>query len=201
MDREIVETFRLCTRCGRLFQRRPLPGYPTPQRCGCRRTSDPTWPRFDFNQHLELCRCCHLVALPSGSRWSVWFCEDCKARVLAFNARIGRTVIPIGRHSLMAGVGLSGARVATADDAELERLVDELVDGFHGLAGASETLEDLARRHVASLARGLRIGGDGSVDLTTWLARLHEAAAREPESFGRAAAFRWLVLERAAGGP
>jgi hypothetical protein len=193
-DREILERFRLCTRCGQLFQRRPLPGYPTPQRCRCRRASDLTWPGYDFNQHLELCRCCHLVALPSGSRWSVWFCEDCTARVRAFNERIGRTTIPIGRHSLMAGVGLSGSQISEAADAELDRLVDELAGAFLSLAGATETLEDFVRRDTGRLAGGLRVGRSGSVGLTTWLRRLAEAAAREPETFGTEASFRWLLL-------
>ncbi|MBI3266938.1 MAG: hypothetical protein HYZ67_07810 [Chlamydiae bacterium] len=64
------------------------------------------WDGFDFNEFVTLCYCCGAELLKSGSRWSVWFCEACKKRVLEFNQEMGTSVIPIGRHSLMNGIGL-----------------------------------------------------------------------------------------------
>lgn len=64
------------------------------------------WPRFDFNSVVDLCYCCGQEVLKSGSKWSEWFCEECKARVIKFNTQYQRTIIPIGRHSLMAGYRL-----------------------------------------------------------------------------------------------
>lgn len=72
------------------------------------RKDQPRWPGRDFNQHAELCRCCGAVPLQTGSRWSVWFCGPCKNQVLALGRRHGRCIIPIGRHSLHAGLALNG---------------------------------------------------------------------------------------------
>jgi hypothetical protein len=82
------------------------------------------WPGHDYNQVAELCRCCGLDVLRSGSRWSGWFCEHCKDWVWDFNNRVGRCVIPIGRHSLMNGIGLPG--VLATDDALVKRFADDV---------------------------------------------------------------------------
>lgn len=66
------------------------------------------WPGYDFNLHVDLCRCCGRVPLSSGSRWSVWFCGACKEQVGLLNGRHGRCIVPIGRHSVHAGHVLSG---------------------------------------------------------------------------------------------
>lgn len=78
------------------------------QLCRCSSTEDHrAQPRAgDLNRAFELCRCCGLEALPSGSRWSVWFCRPCKDQVRALNNRAGRCGVPIGRHSLMNQVVL-----------------------------------------------------------------------------------------------
>lgn len=77
------------------------------QRCKCTplevRQQEPTWHRYDYNTYAELCRCCGLVLLKSGNRYSVWFCEPCKEAVVALNRAAGRCLIPIGRHSIMNG--------------------------------------------------------------------------------------------------
>jgi hypothetical protein len=81
MGKDTHPNFMLCGTCHGLYEDKPQPGFATPQRCACSRTDEPTWPRYDFNEHIHLCECCRLVPLRSGSRWSVWFCEECKARV------------------------------------------------------------------------------------------------------------------------
>ena len=62
---------------------------------------------LDFPTAAELCRCCGLELLQSGCKWSVWFCNDCKPRVLKLNQSVGAWVIPIRRHSLMHGLSYS----------------------------------------------------------------------------------------------
>ena len=86
--------FLLCGTCHELFEQEPQAGFPSAQRCRCHPSDEPTWPRFDFNEHLHLCECCRLDPLRSGSRWSVWFCDECKARVRDLNHRLGRYVDP-----------------------------------------------------------------------------------------------------------
>jgi hypothetical protein len=83
------------------------------QRCPCE-SIEPggyaQWPNaFDFHQVVELCNCCGLEILRTGSRWSVWFCDECKQRVREVHERYRAYLLPIGRHSIMSGVGLTGA--------------------------------------------------------------------------------------------
>jgi hypothetical protein len=92
----------ICRTCARPYERSRWDGAP-PQRCRCRSLADEeTWPRSDFNERLHLCDRCHRVALRSGSRFSPFFCEPCKARVIAYNDGLQFWLIPIGRHSFMA---------------------------------------------------------------------------------------------------
>lgn len=93
---------RICRTCAKVYD----DGDDSAQRCACDRRDQSGWPGYDYNEHTCLCHCCMREPLRSGSRWSVWFCEACKQRVLALNRRIGLSVIPIGRHSLMNGIGL-----------------------------------------------------------------------------------------------
>ena len=117
-DRELgrIDGLEICPTC------RALRGLCVPpsqkvarlQECSCERKKrsaddpDPAWKGWDVPQAVELCRCCGLVPLRSGSRWSVWLCDACKPRALELNARAGRPIVPIGRHSLMHGIGMSG---------------------------------------------------------------------------------------------
>lgn len=126
----------LCATCFRLAG--PVsadPGEPIRyQRCLCERAStaevsggEPErWPRFDFNEAVTLCHCCAIELLESGSRWSVWFCDDCRVRVRRLNQELGFYLIPIGRHSLMGGLKLDGG--AASDPAKVE----QFVQGFGG---------------------------------------------------------------------
>jgi hypothetical protein len=77
------------------------------QRCSCE-PKEPLWKAYDYNTAIELCRCCGAATVRSGSRWSPFFCDACKERVLAYNRVAGSAVIPIGRHSIMNGISLSG---------------------------------------------------------------------------------------------
>ena len=84
-----------------------------------RPSDDPLWPWFDFNTIVELCSCCGVVALRTGSKWSVWFCEACKQEVGLLNGRHGRCVVPIGRHSVHAGWLLKGDQIDNGLDVHL----------------------------------------------------------------------------------
>lgn len=110
------------------------------QSCDCDRPqrdgSVEKWPKFDFNTAVELCYCCGLVPLRSGSRWSVWHCNECKIRVLALNRSFGHAVVPIGRHSLMHNVGLSGSDIE--DSSAIQRFVSEQ----HDLRDRTDRLEE-----------------------------------------------------------
>lgn len=110
--------------------------------------------RLDHQTVAELCRCCAVELLASGSRWSVWFCAECKERVRDLNARVGVCVIPIGRHSIMNGVGLRGDRAHDEDE------VAAFVDRMKGFLDTTDRLSDWAteiiRRNCARVALGDR---------------------------------------------
>jgi hypothetical protein len=116
--------------------------------------SEKKWPRFDFNTIVELCYCCGQEALSSGSRWSVWFCEECKKKVINFNNKFQQTVVPIGRHSLMAGYGLGGHHVVKPEKIEV------FVSNVKGLFSRIETLHYWRKNVVAENFRALGYSGD-----------------------------------------
>lgn len=185
--------FVLCGTCRELYESTPQPGFETPQRCSCRRTDEPTWPRFDFNEHLHLCECCRLVPLRSGSRWSVWFCDACKTRVRALNHRVGRYAIPIGRHSMMAGIGISGAEIARADEDGLGELVAAFTSEAAALFDSVDHLSAFAAERTSMLAAAAGLDPTRDVWLPTWLDRVRRMAESMPQEYDEESAFEALV--------
>jgi len=119
------ETLALCTTCMGLFDDPSLARRDFQlQKCRCHPEQEPCWPHYDYNERARLCDCCGRHVLRSGSRWSVWFCEACKERVVALNREFGLAVIPIGRHSLMHGFGLQPGVPGGADPARVKQFVE-----------------------------------------------------------------------------
>lgn len=153
-----------------------LDGVQVHQLCHCATADEHAdQPRiFDHNTKFELCRCCAVEALQSGSRWSVWFCGECKPRITALNQRSGRCVVPIGRHSLMNGVffdrGANGGVRAFAD--QLTTLFAEM-GGTEGWARAA------VRLNLA--AAGLPV--DEDIDLGTYLAAVAASPSVRKQRF------------------
>jgi hypothetical protein len=110
--------------------------YPHVQECGCahqRRAKGErpeTWLGFDFNTVAELCHACGCEVLRSGSKFSIWFCRECRDRATALNAGVGQPIVPIGRHSLMHRIAMR----AQPTEAEIGAFVTRfgtLVDRMH----------------------------------------------------------------------
>jgi len=139
------EAMFVCFACGRpygpwKYEPEVKPTYPESitaeyQNCYCKkRRRQKKWPIFDFNEIVTLCYCCGQEVLKSGSRWSGWFCEDCKESVVVLNTFFQRTIIPIGRHSMMHGYHLKGQDIH--DKAKIENYaanVNQLFSGIHHL--------------------------------------------------------------------
>jgi hypothetical protein len=131
------------------------------QKCGCqnrsREQTEPRWPRADFNTAVELCYSCAAEVILSGSRWSVFFCEDCRPRVFALNRSYGLAVIPYGRHSMMNGFGITG------EDAKDPQKLATFTEGFNSLFDRIHRLHDwrtnLVRDYLA------RMGDSGNVSV------------------------------------
>ena len=106
---EDLRNLKICPRCFELRgQVRLANGEAVKQNCLCKKKNENRWHGYDFNCKYETCNCCGLEVIPSGSRWSVLYCKDCKDKISALNEKVGKCVIPIGRHSLMNNVYLTG---------------------------------------------------------------------------------------------
>ncbi len=146
------------------------------------------WPRFDYPQQFELCRCCGIEVLRSGTKWSVWFCRPCQLRVGELNDTIGRYMIPIGRHSLMGGVGISGADLKSDSEVELSALAERFADALGGIIAGGDRLTEWRAVRVRSNVERLKLSSaTDQVDLRDYIVRAKRARLSKP------AAFRGLV--------
>ena len=138
---------------------------PYDQRCNCQVDVEPAerWPGFDFNTYLELCRCCAMEPLKSGSRWSPYFCTECRDRVVSFNRRHRQWVIPIGRHSAMHGDLLAG------DEAAIEEHAEHFALRVHGLFAAIDHLDKWASERVRQNIESLGCAAGQEIDLAWYL--------------------------------
>jgi len=140
---------------------------PFTQRCECDRRDEPLWPRFDYNTAVHLCWCCAAEAVPSGSRWSLFLCPDCKELAVALMRREGRFIVPIGRHSLMNRVSVTGADL-TAGRASATHAARRLVR-FGGRITAAAAWGD--ERALANLA-ALDVEKSDTIALRDYLRRV-----------------------------
>ena len=74
--------------------------------CECDRSAGVPlrWKGGDFPLPFHICLYCGLEVVSSGSRWSTYYCDDCRLAVLTLNDELdhaGLVSLPIGRHSLM----------------------------------------------------------------------------------------------------
>ena len=136
-----INLFQLCG--GDCPSRNQKPGMPFKE------GEEATWPGFDFNRVVELCYCCGQKVLNSGTKWSVWFCDECKERVVQFNTQYQRTIIPIGRHSIMAGYY---DRLNDIDKPEkIKTFTKKLNRLFGGMDGLYEWKKIILAKHFKTL--------------------------------------------------
>jgi hypothetical protein len=134
------------------------------QQCACeRRLHRVDWPGWDISAVAELCRCCARVVIPSGSRWSGFFCDGCRPLVIALNRDAGRCVVPIGRHSMMNGFSLGGARPPTPEN------IERFVTGFSSVVDRIGHLERWTARRARLVLD--RCTDREVVDLPTYVER------------------------------
>jgi hypothetical protein len=166
----------ICLSCFELHgELRNRSGAHVHQRCGCKGHEPDTWSGYDFNREVELCYCCGKVVLNSGSRWSVWFCRDCKDRARAFNSRLGRYTIPIGRHSFHGGLQLDGnaTEVDVAAFAENWRRVSSTMERLHAWSA------EVVRRAIALVEQA----PSGDQPLLSYLGSTSAASSEKQRCF------------------
>jgi hypothetical protein len=173
-DGESLSRWTICGRC-HAVRGGPIgtvDGVTVWQRCDCVPAEGlPTQPRVgDFNTEIELCRACGLVPLRSGSRWSAWFCEPCLRLARTLNERVGRCVVPIGRHSLMNGV--SGHNRSSE---EIEFFAGRLSNLFEAMAAIRPWARTVVRENLVAAGQP----DDVDLDLSTYLASVYAFSTSE----------------------
>ena len=153
---------------------------------------EPKWPRHDFNRHVEICRCCGREPLPSGSKYSVWFCDYCKRAVGLLNGRHGRCVVPIGRHSVHAGFMLRMEEQTTDADILL------FTEALNSVAAVHGPLKEWAREAVRQNLRACGWEEDAVVPLPDYWEAVVRQGIHPEERFGQMRAFLADAGRRAA---
>jgi len=142
------------------------------QKCGCvhknnTRGIGEKWPGFDFNEVATLCYCCGRELLNSGSKWSVWFCDECKQRAINLRNNVGWFVIPIGRHSLMNGIA---GDLAGKTDEEFINAIKDFSKKTNTLFDRQDRLVNWGLYTVRKNTKRLGISSEGSdVNLSLYL--------------------------------
>jgi len=124
--------------------------------------AESTWPSYDYNRFVELCRCCGTVPLRSGSRWSVWFCPECREQVDLLNLRLGRYAIPIGRHSIHAG------RLLSIEKAAEPVALHAFLEGMNAASDAMGVLGKWAHEVIRLNLRAIREDDDSVVPINPY---------------------------------
>jgi hypothetical protein len=191
----------ICGACGGLFGKPRELGPERErgkQRCSCRREPRAaTWDRFDFNEYVHLCECCLQEVLPSGSKFSVWFCPECKDRVVALNDDLRVWLIPIGRHSFQAhtydppGCLMLSVKALASRDPAAEAAVERFRTGMLGLVSSIDRLGARSKAALLAILPDLGFAPGEDVPLPEYLRRLDARAARD-ERYSKAVAFERL---------
>lgn len=144
--------------------------------CGC------TGPEAQTHSGLriaELCRCCAAQLLPSGTKFSVWFCEECKEAVRRLNWSLQTYLIPIGPHSLQGGIQLSGL------EAKNPGKVAAFAKRWNSLFARMDSLGDFALATTAERVANLGLDPGQDVPLLEYLDRLDRNPPDKTAAFHR----------------
>ncbi len=179
------EYLRICPTCYELYETARPDG--EEQRCTCR-PAGKRWPHRDFNQRAMLCRCCGLNVLPSGSRWSPYFCRECRLLAMGVSVWNRRLVFPTGRHSLMHAWVPKTPSAARSDHGNE---VEAQAAGVHAaLQGIEHGSDGLWHWYALVMPRNLQhFGLEGDVSLLEYL---EAVAAGAPALSTRLEAFDGL---------
>jgi hypothetical protein len=177
----------ICPKCFELYEQDRPDGMN--QTCACHPNDPERWPGADFNQRAMLCRCCALTVLPSGSRWSPYFCRECQLLAMGVSVWNRSLVIPIGRHSLMhSWVPRAEAQpFPPGGEVDLDDFAATFAAMLNNISDASDLLWKWYR---TSMKRNLkRYGLKGKVSLREYIAAV---SAEKPALSTRLEAFEGL---------
>jgi hypothetical protein len=104
---------------------------------GCLCEPGPAWPGVDVSQEKSLCTLCARGLAGGPSRWSWHGCSPCMVWEKAVRDRLGRMLLPLGRHSIMNGVRIPIDPLPDAADVLEQALLDQFT-GWDDLASWKE---------------------------------------------------------------
>ena len=141
------------------------------------------WEKFDFNEAVTLCYCCGAELLRSGLRWSVWFCPECKDRVIEINRFLQTYWIPIGRHSIMSGCARTPDGISYRNAAERRKLASVLARQFKPMFGRIERVSDMAHEAIADNLKSLGIEREADISLASYMRSVQTAKIDKKRQF------------------
>jgi hypothetical protein len=169
---EDLHSLKICPHCFELHGKINLNSDNTvKQQCLCVKRTENKWDGYDFKRKYETCYCCGLEVIPSGSKWSVFYCKDCKDKILELNKKVGQCVIPIGRHSIMNGFSLTGEQVQN------ESLVERFVCQVNKVNDKIGLIDNHRKKILARQLKFLKVSkGSKIIDL---ILQTHELELRQ----------------------
>ena len=185
----------ICPGCFEVYGSVPVDAVRYPQLCSCRsrkaRQEVKPAPRYDYATYVELCRACGIEAIGSGSKWSGFFCPECHEVIIHLNKTLGVTLIPIGRHSIMNSLSLSGEESADPHK------IDSFVKGLRSLWFRMEALNDWRRLMVARRCAELGFHRDKPARLDDFLSKAEGVDREEIRSASRRKLFAFFEVPEA----
>ncbi len=191
-----IGELRICRRCGLAYGPWHYPfgenaGAVWYQACRCPgRPAATKPPNLDIRTVAELCKCCGAEFVPSGLKYSGWFCSDCKERAVELARVLGFWLVPIGRHSLIHGILL------TPRDPVTTEVVERFASGFRALCIRMDWLDDWVKQSLPSRLSALGLAVHQDPKLTDYLHALSFTWVDKDREFNR---LRDYFLERFIG--
>jgi hypothetical protein len=148
------ETLQLCLSCGEL--RGLYKGYDNICRCDGRAWDRDPVPRYgDLTNNVHLCKSCLTTIMGGGTRWSPFHCRECMPAVQLWRRLAGRSLVPIGPHSIMNGVSLHSENGEPITSAQATAFHDQLKALFR----TQDSLHELASQRALRAANELGFVG------------------------------------------
>lgn len=142
----------------------------------CRDEDTPQkWETADVSREFDLCIICFRATAGGQSRWAWLACENCREVNKSIELRWSVRPFPLGRHSMMNGIGVRGGSSPEVRDAQTARLAE--------FAKGNPTLRDWRRLEYARLAFPFDPLGD--VPLTVWQQEWAPSRTASVDAFAR----------------
>jgi hypothetical protein len=147
------------------------------QSCRCE-DSPEHWEGCDVSSAKDLCIICFRATAGGTSRWSWLACENCRKvneALPRLESQYGDRPFPLGRHSLMNGIGVRGGAPPEVQEEQIARLV--------AFAKGDDRLREWHRREYPRLAS--RFDPLADIPLRVWQTEWPPSLEASVDAFAR----------------